>query len=155
MRKSLAFALPLILCFFVMWLAGRLQTVGLTDWYPTLQKSPLTPPNVVFPIVWSVLYLCIAITAGLLLLTPERGGRLLMRLWSIQLVVNFCWSIFFFWFENPLAGLADIILLDALVLLFILKAWRFHRVAALLMLPYLLWILFATYLNAYIFFANP
>lgn len=154
MKKFLQFLFPILLCFLLGWFASLLQEDSIREWYPFLAKPALTPPNIAFPIAWGIIYLCMGVAAGLLLSTPRPGSATLLRLWFIQLIVNFCWSLFFFWFRSPAAGLADILLLDALVIAFVVKAWPCHRAAAILFLPYLIWIAFATYLNVWILVNN-
>lgn len=124
------------------------QASSIAEWYPTLTKPALTPPNIVFPIAWSVLYLCMGLSLGRLIVRRQHKG--IIRLWVLQLIANFLWSILFFTLRNPLAGFIDIVLLNILVGLYIFAASRRDRAAAWLFVPYLLWTLFAAYLNGYI-----
>ncbi len=142
------------LCFAVGGLSGWLQTSSLREWYPLLEKSALTPPGVVFPIVWSLLYLCIGIAGGLTVTSESSLRRPMLRLWMAQLAFNFAWSLLFFTFRNPLLGLLDLLTLDALVARYLYRTFRHERPAGWLFVPYLLWLLFATYLNGYVLVAN-
>ena len=126
------------------------QTSALREWYPFLMKSPLTPPALAFPIAWSLLYVCIGISGGLMATSAAPVRREALRLWAAQLLLNFAWSLLFFGLRNPLLGLLDIVLLDVLVLLYIVRSLRHERLAGWLFVPYLVWILFATYLNGHI-----
>lgn len=147
-----------LVCFAVGGLSSWLQGASLAEWYPLLDKSPLTPPALAFPVAWSLLYLCIGISGGLVMISeriPRAERRRTMRLWTAQLAFNFGWSLLFFALRNPLLGLLDIVALDLLVVLYLVRTWRQHeRTAAWLFMPYLVWILFATYLNGYILAAN-
>ncbi len=154
MKKILTFAIPIILCFVIAFIAGRFQSESLEYWYPLLNKSVLTPPNIVFPIAWSILYLCMGISAGFILRTNSPKKQVLLILFVIQLCLNFFWSIFFFYLQNPTAGLIDILLLDLIVLFYILTGWRTSKIAVLLFIPYFLWLCFASYLNIYILIYN-
>ncbi len=154
MKKIHYYILPLLLCFALGALASLLQTDSLREWYPNLIKPALTPPAIVFPIVWSLLYCCIGISAGLVLSTCSPKRHAVMLLWYLQLALNFLWSILFFTLRNPLLALIDIAALDVLVILYIIFGMRVRRSAAWIMIPYLCWILFATYLNLYIQVAN-
>ncbi|SHF69078.1 TspO/MBR family protein [Dysgonomonas macrotermitis] len=154
MKKILNIVLPVLACFIVGFTASNFQTEAIANWYPALNKSPLTPPNIAFPIAWSILYLLMGISIGLVLNSRNWRKRSLITLFIIQLVFNFTWSISFFYFQNPLLGLINILLLDVLVLYYIIRAYKLVKASAWLFIPYLIWILFATYLNGYIFINN-
>ena len=152
MKKIAYYVVPILLCMIAGFVAGRLQADSIEEWYPLLNKPALTPPNIVFPIAWGIIYICMGLSLGRVL---QFGDKRYVTLWFLQLAANFLWSVFFFYLRSPLAGLIDILLLDVLVIVYI---WRVrHRTpsAAWLFAPYLLWILFATYLNCYIFVMNP
>ena len=119
-----------------------------------LDKPALTPPNIVFPIAWSVIYLCIGISAGLILSGDSPRKKRLIALFCVQLLFNFAWSVAFFYFRSPLAGLVDILILDALVAAYVVQSRRASKAASALFVPYVLWLLFATYLNTYILVCN-
>lgn len=154
MKKAWAYILPVILCFVVGAFAGWLQNDSIHTWYPSLIKPALTPPNVVFPIAWSIIYLCMGISAGRVLTASSGARNAVMQLWFAQLILNFLWSIFFFYFRSPLLGMIDILVLDALVMLYIARSARIRPGAAWLFVPYLCWVLYATYLNAWILAVN-
>ncbi len=122
------------------------------DWYEALRRPPLTPPNWIFGPVWSVLYLLIAIAAWLV----WRAGadRIALALWSGQLVLNALWSWLFFGLQQP--GLALIEILGLLVLLAAtVRAFsRESRLAGALLVPYAVWVAFASYLNAGFWYLN-
>ncbi|MBQ7855688.1 MAG: tryptophan-rich sensory protein [Alistipes sp.] len=151
MRKILSFAIPVLLCFAVGVMGSYVQSPSIEEWYPTLQRSVLTPPNIIFPIAWSVIYLLMGLSLGVLLV---RGDMSLVRLWLLQLLVNFLWSVFFFSMRSPLAGLITILLLDVLVFAYLIYAFSRSALSAWLWLPYMAWMLFATYLNGYIYLHN-
>lgn len=148
------YLLPLLLCFALSALAAVLQMNALRDWYPYLVKPALTPPNVLFPIVWTLLYACIGVSAGLALSSCQNGRHTAMLLWYIQLALNFLWSILFFVCRSPFLALLDILALDAAVVLYIIFSAKVSRAAAWVMVPYLAWVLFATYLNIGLWTAN-
>ena len=156
MKRILFYLVPVLFCFGIGAMAGWLQSEALIEWYPTLVTSPLTPPAVVFPVAWSILYLCMGISLGAVLAREEllQARSALVWLWLAQLAANFLWSVLFFDLRNPTAGLIDIALLDMLVFAYVVVSWRLCRTAAWLFVPYLLWLLFATYLNAYIWAFN-
>ena len=123
-------------------------------WYPLLHRSSITPPNIVFPIVWSILYLLMGVSAGLIQGSGNETRRLVLTVFVVQLVLNFMWCITFFAMRNPLLGLLDILLLDAMGLLYIVLGYRVNRWASYLFIPYIVWLMIATYLNAFIYVHN-
>ena len=152
MKRFAFYLLPILLCFAVGLSASYFQSDSISEWYPLLNKPVLTPPNGAFPIAWSIIYICMGLSLGHLI---ERGAdKTLSVLWGIQLVVNFLWSLLFFAFRNPFLGLVDILLLDILVWIYISRAYRKEKAAALLFVPYFLWLLLATYLNGYVYLYN-
>lgn len=152
-RKYLRCLFYSVLCLLMGFVSSRFQMDAIIHWYPTLHKSNLTPPNSVFPIAWSILYGCIGCSAGLLR-RENHHLSMLYALFFLQLITSFIWSIAFFYLQNPLLGMIDIIFLDGLVLLYIGLAWRAHKTSAILFIPYLIWLLFATYLNVIILIYN-
>lgn len=121
--------------------------------FRNLSKPALTPPAQVFPIVWTVLYLLMGIGAALIYLSHSSRRHALM-LFGVQLAVNFCWSILFFNLNAYRFSFFWLLLLLALIATMIVSYWKISRFAALLQLPYLLWVLFAGYLNLMIAMLN-
>jgi tryptophan-rich sensory protein len=154
MRTVIAVPVWVLICFAVGLLASYFQNDALTMWYPMLRRSSITPPNIVFPIVWSILYLLMGISAGIVQGSGNETRRLVLTVFIVQLILNFLWCITFFTMRNPLLGLWDILLLDAMVLLYIVLSYRVNRVASFLFIPYIVWLMIATYLNAYIYVHN-
>ncbi len=118
-------------------------------WYANLEKSSLTPPNFVFPMVWITLYFLMAIALHLVWKkgADKKGVKLALTLFGIQLALNTLWTVFFFGLRDPFLALADIIVLALLILWTTILFYRHNKNAAYLMLPYLAWVSFATYLN--------
>lgn len=121
------------------------------EWYTQINIAPWNPPNFVFPIVWSFLYVCIAI-AGWKIFNLNKTN--LKILWLAQLSLNGLWSWIFFGQKWVLIGLIDIVLIIALTAILIIKCWSKSKVSAALLMPYLAWLLLASTLNLYIFLAN-
>ncbi len=129
---------------------GALISGGEADpWYAALNKAPGNPPGFVFGIVWPVLYGMMAISA---FIAWRAGARL--GVYMLQLALNLAWSFLFFDLHMALPGLIDIIVLWALVFWMTRRYYRHSRLAGLLLVPYLLWLSFAAYLNAWVVFAN-
>lgn len=154
MKKVLSILIPILACFLVGLTASHFQAESIQVWYPLLNKPALTPPNLVFPIAWSIIYLCMGISLGMILLSKSEKKDLLFRIFVIQLFLNFAWSILFFYYRSPLLGFIDILLLDIVVTWYTIKSYPTNKISSILFLPYLLWIYFATYLNGYILINN-
>lgn len=117
-------------------------------WYAALERPPLTPPAAVFGPVWTVLYVMIAIAIILFYRSgPQPRRQQTSILLAAHLAANAAWTSLFFGLQAPLAALVDILFLDASLLFLMARFWQANRLAALLLVPYLLWVLFATYLN--------
>lgn len=141
-------------CGIVQAVGGYFTGLGVHDWYPPLHKSPLTPPGMYFGIVWSLLYLMMAIAAARIY---QRTGTLRSRAliwWAIQLILGLNWSIFFF---GAHAAQSAMIILICNLLAAVVTARLFNRIdlkACLLMLPLCAWLGFACHLNSYILHHN-
>lgn len=121
------------------------------DWYASLVKPALTPPSWVFGPVWTLLYFMMAVSFYLLW---QKSAHSAMKLFSLQLGLNTIWSPLFFSAKNLFAALVVIIALVFTLLMTIRSASRVSPKSALLLLPYLLWVSFATYLNYSILLLN-
>lgn len=121
--------------------------------YNTLQKPPLAPPSILFPIVWTILYVFMGISYGIL---KEKGiiNSKIKTIYYLQLFVNAMWSILFFTLKWRLVAFIWIIILDILVIIMIKFFYNKNKISGLLQIPYLLWILFASYLNLAVFLLN-
>ena len=118
------------------------------DAYGSYQKPPLSPPGVLFPIVWVILYALMGIASYIVY--DESGGEKrkdALTFYSLQLLFNFAWPIFFFRFEAYWISVVVILALLALVVITALRFKDISKVAFWLLVPYIIWLLFATYLN--------
>ena len=121
--------------------------------YNSLQKPFLAPPSIVFPIVWTILYILMGISYGIL---KSKGltDKKIDLIYYIQLAVHAAWSIIFFLLKWRLFAFIWILLLDILVILMIIKFYKKDKTAGLIQIPYILWTLFASYLNLAIYILN-
>ena len=129
-----------------------LITSGAID-YSNLVKPALSPPGYLFPIVWTILYILMGISYGRLK-ELKLNDLKIKKIYYFQLLVNVLWSIFFFVFEWRLFSFIWIILLIILVIIMIYRFYKKDKIAGLLQIPYLIWHLFAAYLNLAIYFLN-
>ena len=118
------------------------------NWYKFLQKPPFTPPAIVFTVAWAILYFLIFLSFIFYVktgITKEKALPIIFFI--IQLLLNFAWSPVFFKMHNMILGLILIILMIIFVLLTIITFYKSSKLASFLLIPYLLWLFFAAYLN--------
>lgn len=117
--------------------------------FSSIQQPPLSPPAWLFPIVWTVLYTLMGISSYLVYILGRESdeGKLALALYAAQLAVNFVWPILFFDFQWYLISLLWLLLLVVLVIAMIRSFYKIRPMAAYFNIPYVLWLLFATYLN--------
>lgn len=132
--------------------AAGLLISGSMD-YETLNQPPLSPPSWLFPVVWTTLYILMGVSQGILKSNFQDDKNTDMIYYS-QLVVNLLWPIAFFVFKWRLFAFFWILLLDALVALMVLRFYRKNNVAGYLQIPYLAWVVFASYLNLGVYLLN-
>ncbi len=122
------------------------------EWYLALNRAPWSPPNIAFPIVWTFLYVFIAIAGWQIY---HQGNSTLRTLWASQLILNGLWSWVFFGQHWVAFALLNIVFIDILVINLILKSRRAGlAMSSLLLTPYIIWLLLATSLNTYILLTN-
>lgn len=124
------------------------------DIFDTVLKPPLTPPAVVFPVVWTILFTLMGISAARIYINNENKWNYSLTVWCIQLTVNFIWSIIFFNLQAFLFAFIWLLLLWVLILFMIILFYRQDKLAGLLQIPYLFWVTFAGYLTLSIYLLN-
>ena len=156
MKKSWFKALLSIMIANLVGITSSLLSGDVRFIYIELEKPLLSPPGWLFGLVWPVLFVLMGYSAYRIFVsdTDMRQRQKGLCLYAAQLLLNFSWSIVFFRFGSLWGGLLIIVLLDVLVLMMINTFRKIDRIAALLMVPYLLWLLFATYLNIGIVLMN-
>ncbi len=154
MNEWLALAIAIAVCFGAAAL-GSLPTVrGLREWYPSLRTPSWNPPNGVFGPVWTALYLAMAIAAWLV----WRSGTDLavaLGLFALQLALNVAWSLVFFGQRNVSGAFVVVVALWLAIAATLIEFIRIDLVAGLLLVPYLAWVTFASFLNRAIARLNP
>lgn len=129
-----------------------LITSGSMD-YNILQKPPLAPPGAVFPVVWTILYILMGISYGILKVNNQTDEEI-DWIYYIQLAINALWSIIFFTFKWRLFAFIWIILLAIAIISMIMKFYNKNKVAGFLQIPYIFWVTFAAYLNLGFYILN-
>ena len=134
---------------------GRITQHDIVSWYPTLHKSILTPPNIVFPIVWFILYCMIAISGySLWQNRHEPKAKLALKFYGVQVLLNWAWSPLFFYFHGIVTSFFCIIAIIILTFITIILTRRTYKLSCILLLPYLVWTIFAGYLNGVLWILN-
>lgn len=158
MKKRLIYITISVLgCLLIGFLSSFATQSSVTDWYVTLNKPAFTPPNELFAPVWTVLYILMGISAGIVWSKGYHHIWVKTALYHFvfQLLLNGLWSIVFFGLKNPLMGMVVILALLTMIILTIKWFRVISKPAALLMVPYLLWVAFASALNYKIWELNP
>ncbi len=135
---------------------SALLTGGQMDLYSQINVPPLSPPSILFPIVWTALFLLMGISAARIALSETSAVKKenALTIYAVSLALNFTWSILFFNYRAFWVSVAVILALWTSVLVTVLRYYRIDKVAAFLQIPYLLWVTFATYLDIAIAILN-
>jgi tryptophan-rich sensory protein len=146
-----------LLCNFAGLLGALVTATGPGSWYESLVKPSFNPPSWLFGPVWTLLYILMGISLFLVIMEGRKGRdvRIPLVLFAIQLILNTIWSFAFFGLESPISGLLVILLLLVFIVATIVTFYPVRKAAAWLLIPYLLWVSFATVLNYALFTLNP
>ncbi len=136
-------------CFLAAVIGSVATTPNIPIWYEFLSKPPLTPPNWIFGPVWTLLFFLMAVAAWLIWRKglAEPNVKDALSIFIVQLVLNILWSVSFFGIRMPIFGFLVIIGLWFAILITIIRFFRLDNIAGWLMVPYILWVSFAAYLN--------
>lgn len=134
---------------------GKITQHDILSWYPTLDKSILTPPDIVFPIVWFVLYCMLAVSGySLWQYRHQPKAKLALVFYVLQLLLNWAWTPLFFYFHWIGASLFCITAIIILTLITIIITRNTYKFSCVMLVPYFIWLIFAGYLNAVIWILN-
>ena len=142
----------LVICIIIPLVAGGLAallTMGIMQDFAALNQPPLSPPGWIFLVVWTFLYVLMGVASYLVLETPSSSDstKNAFKAYFLQLFFNFFWSIIFFTLGAYEIAFAWLILLLTLIVVTTVRFWRVNMWAGILMLPYIVWVSFAGYLN--------
>ena len=158
MNKITRLVSMVLTCLAIGYLSGSVTRSAILTWYPTLIKPSFNPPNWLFAPVWTTLYVMMGIAGGLVwheIDSPRKKEvKNAMLFFAIQLALNALWSYLFFGLKNPLLALIEIVLLWLLIYETYVKFGKINKFSGYLFVPYLLWVSFATVLNASIWWLN-
>jgi len=154
--------ISLVLCQFAGIIGAYFTYPSLTNWYSNLEKPSFTPPNAVFGPVWIVLYLLMGVSLYLVWRVlysktkkiDRKSLLFALEIFAIQIIFNIWWPVIFFGLKAPFTALFEITILLVLIVFTIVSFYKINKIAAYLLLPYLLWTFYATLLNASIVVLN-
>lgn len=148
---------PLIISILIPLAVGFLSflfTKDSMDIYKNLVKPGISPPGIIFPIVWTILYILMGISSYLIFRSNSPYRNMALKIYIIQLIVNALWSIIFFNYQMYLFAFIWLVFLLILIILMIISFSKVSKVAAFLQIPYLLWVIFAGFLNFSVYLLN-
>lgn len=127
----------------------------MNTWYKELVKPPFTPPDTYFPAAWGILYTLMTISFFIILSKPHSKEKFIaLNLFLIQLVLNFSWSYIFFNMQSIRLAMADVVLLLMFLIFTVISFFKISKTAGWLLIPYILQVIFAVYLNAGLLILN-
>lgn len=160
-EKIKPFVLPVVIGVLICLAAGLLGSLVTmpaveSAWFINLNKPMFQPPNWLFAPVWTILYILMGVAAGMVFASDKKSqtGKTALILFAVQLVLNILWSFLFFGAQSLLFAAVDIVALWAVLLLTIINFFKINRAAAWMLIPYILWVTFATILTITLFFMN-
>ena len=156
MGQVIAVIVCILICESAGALGGFFTSRSVAEWYPTLIKPSFTPPSWLFMPVWTTLYFMMGVSAFLIwkIGWQNNGVKIALAVFIIQLALNIAWSAVFFGMRSPIGGMIVIVMLLLAILLTIILSFKLSKISALLLVPYILWVGFASALNAAIVYLN-
>ncbi|WP_372370063.1 TspO/MBR family protein [Candidatus Uabimicrobium sp. HlEnr_7] len=155
MKKISGLVVAIYVCFTAAFIGSVVTRVSVKTWYQTLKKPAWNPPDWIFAPVWSTLFLLMAISIWLIWLKREEHKiEKQITLFSIQLITNILWSTLFFGMQNPDLAFVGIIVLIIAIIATMVAFLEINKTAGYLMIPYILWVIFAAFLNVTICWLN-
>ena len=151
-KNIFKFVISIIICESVGIIGSFFTFSSVSNWFPTLVKPWFSPPSWLFGPVWTILYFLMGLSLYIVwnkteTISKQKYKKQFFILFGIQLILNALWSFLFFGLKSPISGLIDILFLDITVITTIIYANRVSKYAAVLLAPYMAWIIFATLLN--------
>jgi tryptophan-rich sensory protein len=147
----------ILICQLAGFIGSIFTTPSIPTWYAGLQKPTFSPPNWLFFPVWTILFILMGISLYLVWnkLAKNKEAKKSLVVFGVQLTLNILWSILFFGLKSPLYAFVEIIALWLAIAFTVFKFYRISKNAGLLLIPYILWVTFAAFLNFNIWILNP
>ncbi len=146
----IAILVPLVIGF----VSYLLTKDNIQNYSENVVKPALTPPTILFPIVWTILYVLMGISSYRVFVSKNLSSQNALLVYVIQLFFNFFWSIIFFNLKAYLVAFVWLVIMIILIAIMVLKFYKIDKLAGILQIPYLLWSLFAAYLNFNVYLLN-
>ena len=148
--------ITVVVCLLVGFLSGLSTSESIETWYAYIEKPSFNPPNWIFAPVWTLLYILMGIAVAVIWHTgwSNEAVQNAIMIFLAQLIFNATWSVVFFGMQSPMGALVIILILWTLILICLLRFYSIRKSAFYLMIPYFLWVSFATVLNASIVYLN-
>ena len=154
-QKTFSLISFLLITFVAAFIGSSFTAPNIVSWYSTLIKPSFAPPNWLFAPAWTILYILMAVAAFLIWQSRNNSqAKCALTFYFFQLALNSLWSIVFFGLHNPQLAFFEILVLWVLILITLLKFYKIQRTAGLLLIPYLLWVSFASILNLFVWLLN-
>jgi translocator protein len=154
-KNIIKLCVALILPLAVGSIAGIFTAQAIPEWYASLNRPSFNPPNGIFGPVWTSLYLLMGMSLYIIWKqSADKKRKTAMIIFFIQLLLNFCWTFLFFYFKEIGLALIEIIVMWIAILLMFISFYKVKPVAAYMNIPYILWVSFATILNAAYYILN-
>lgn len=154
MKKIIKLLISVAICLSAGFLGSIFTSSKIPSWYASLIKPSFNPPNWVFGPVWTTLFILMGVSLYLVWTSKTKSNEP-YYLFSIQFLLNILWSAIFFGMQSPFYALIEIVLLWILILLTMISFWKISKTAGMLLIPYILWVSFAAFLNLNIWLLNP
>lgn len=154
MIKGMKLGLLIAICEAVGVTGGVITAKSIPHWYKKLKKPSFSPPSWVFGPVWTMLYALMGLSTFIITEKKAAGQHVAISAFAVQLLFNFLWTFIFFGKRSPFAAFIDILFLWVAIVATVIFYWCISRKAALLLIPYFLWVTFASVLNLQIWKLN-
>ena len=148
--------ISVLICLSAGFIGSFFTTPSIPTWYASLAKPSFNPPNWLFAPVWTILFILMGLAAYLIWQKglKKKAVKIALIIFLLQLIFNILWSFLFFKFHSPFWALVNIAILWFLILMALIKFWQINKTAGILLIPYLLWVSFASFLNYAIYKLN-
>lgn len=155
--KTLKFIISIVICQAAGFFGSLFTTPKIATWYQGVTKPSFNPPNYLFGPVWTLLFILMGISLYIIWISKFKDRtykKEVITIFAIQLVLNIFWSILFFGFESPMLAFFEIIALWVSIFATIIGFYKISKIASLILIPYILWVSFASVLNFFIWKLN-
>lgn len=155
--KIIRVIIPIVICLFAGFIGSFFTTTAIPTWYASINKPSFNPPNWLFGPVWTFLYILMGISLYIIWDKDVKNKKIknnALMIFGIQLFLNVLWSVIFFGLKSPFYAFIEIMFLWVTILFTIISFYKISKTASFLLIPYILWVSFASLLNFYVWVLN-